>query len=64
MTPLLSPEETVIFEILKPGRLSFEQIADRSDLSPAVLMSTLTMLQIKGTVEALPGKQYQLKAQA
>ena len=64
MTPLLSPEETVIFEILKPGRLSFEQIADRSGLSPAVLMSTLTMLQIKGTVEALPGKQYQLKAQA
>ena len=64
MTPLLSPEETAIFEILKPGRLSFEQIADRSDLSPAVLMSTLTMLQIKGTVESLPGKQYQLKAQA
>ena len=61
MAPSLSPEESAVCEILKPGRLSFEQIADRSGLSPAILMSTLTMLQIKGTVEALPGKQFQLK---
>ena len=46
---------------LEPGKLGFEQIADRSGLSPAALMSTLTMLQIKGMIEALPGKQYQLK---
>ena len=56
-----APEETLVLTALKPGRLSFEQIAERCGLSPATLMSTLTMLQIKGEVEALPGKQYQLK---
>ena len=59
--PTLTPDEETVFSILKPGRLSFEQIADKSKLSPAALMSTLTMLQIKGSIEALPGKQYQLK---
>ena len=56
-----TPEEDAVFSALKPGRLGFEQIADRSGLSPSALMSTLTMLQIKGMIEALPGKQYQLK---
>ena len=59
--PSLTSEEKAVFEVLKPGRLGFEQIAERSGLSPATLMSALTMLQIKGTIEALPGKQYQLK---
>lgn len=56
----LSPEEAAVFSALKPGRLNFEHIAEKSRLSPALLMSTLTMLQIKGLIEALPGKQYQL----
>ena len=37
-----------------------EQIAEKSGLAPAALMSTLTMLQIRGKVEALPGKIYRL----
>lgn len=60
-TQTFTPEEETVFSALKPGRLGFEQIADRSGLSPSALMSTLTMLQIKGIIEALPGKQYQLK---
>lgn len=61
--PLIAstPEEDAVITVLKPGRLSFEQIAEKSRLSPAMLLSTLTMLQIKGAVEALPGKVYQLK---
>ena len=61
--PASSPEEAVILSALKPGKLSFEQIVSQCGLSPAALMSTLTMLQIKGAVEALPGKQYQLKSE-
>ena len=56
-----NPEEEAVVTALLPGSLSFEQIIDKSGLSPACLMSTLTMLQIKGLIEALPGKQYRLK---
>ena len=59
-TQAATPEEEAVLSALQPGRLGFEQIADRSGLAPAALMSTLTMLQIKGMIEALPGKQYQL----
>ena len=57
----VTPEESAILSALQPGKLSFEQIADMSGLSSATLMSTLTMLQIRGAIEALPGKLYQLK---
>ena len=60
-TQASTPEEKAVLSALEPGKLGFEQIADRSGLSPAALMSTLTMLQIRGMIEALPGKQYQLK---
>ena len=56
-----SPEEEAVIKALTPGRLSFEQIVEMTGLSPAVLLSTITMLQIKGAVEALPGKTFQLK---
>ena len=54
-------DEAFVLSVLKPGKLSFEQIVERCGLMPAALMSTLTMLQIKGAIEALPGKQYRLK---
>ena len=57
----LSPEEETVISVLKPGKLSFEQISEKSLLQPAALLSTLTMLQIKGYIEALPGKVYRLK---
>ena len=59
---MITPEEAAVLSILNPGKLSFEQIVSKCGLNPAALMSTLTMLQIKGMVEALPGKQYQLKS--
>ena len=55
-----SPEEAAVIKALTPGKLSFEQITEKSGLAPAALMSTLTMLQIRGKVEALPGKIYRL----
>ena len=55
-----SPEEKIICEALLPGKRSFEQLASGTGLDPSVILSTLTVLQISGVVEALPGKQYQL----
>lgn len=54
------PDEAKVVNALKSGNLSFEQLLAITGLSPASLMSTLTVMQIKKTVEALPGKQYGL----
>lgn len=56
-----SPEEQAVIKALKPGALSFEQLIASTDIDPSVLMSTLTILQIRGMIDALPGKHYQLK---
>lgn len=60
-TASFPPEQSAIIRALKPGTLSFEQLLDKTGLSPSSLMSALTVLQISGRVESLPGKQYQLK---
>ena len=56
-----TPEEEKVIEALKPGCISFEQMIISTGMNPSTLMSTLTVLQIRGIIEALPGKQYQLK---
>ena len=56
-----SPEEAAIIVALKPGALGFEQLLTKTGLDPSALMSTLTIMQIKGQAEALPGKIYQLR---
>lgn len=61
-SPQMTTDEIKIVNALKPGILGFEKLVSLSGLEPSRLMSALTMLQIRGTIEALPGKQYQLKA--
>ncbi len=56
-----SPEETSVIDALKPGALGFEELLNSTGMSPSVLLSTLTLLQINGTVESLPGKIYRIK---
>ncbi len=58
----LAPGERAIMKALKAGNCSFDQLCQLTGIAPAELMSALTMLQIGGLVEALPGKIYQLKA--
>ena len=60
-TASLPPEQSAIIRALRPGTLSFEQLLDKTGLSPSALMSALTVLQISGRVESMPGKKYQLK---
>ena len=56
-----TPEQAAVIRALKPGTLGFEQLLERTSLDPPVLMSTLTILQISGLIESLPGKQYKIK---
>ena len=57
----MPPAERSVLQILQPGILSFDQIAEKTGLPAVELLSLLTMLQIRGNVEALPGKKYCLK---
>lgn len=53
-----SPAEKLILQALKPGARSFEQLSEQTGLSPSDLMCSITMLQVKGVIESLPGKFY------
>ena len=59
--PADSPAEEAVLQALKPGTLSFEQLSGLTGLSPSELMSSITMLQVKGMIETLPGKFYRIK---
>ena len=59
-----TPEQAEVIRALKPGKLGFEQLLELTGMDPPSLMSTLTILQISGRIEALPGKQYQLRYQS
>ena len=54
-------EEKAVIHALNPGALHFEELLSRTGLDASSLLACLTMLQISGCVEALPGKLYQLK---
>ena len=59
--PADSPAEEAVLQALKPGTLSFEQLSGLTGLSPSELMSSITMLQVRGMIETLPGKFYRIK---
>ncbi len=52
--------ETAVVKCLLPGPLSFDQLTDACGLPPSELLSVLTMLQIHGVIESVPGKKYQI----
>lgn len=57
----ISPEEERIRQLLQGGEMSFEQLTEELSLAPPKLMGFLTIMQIKGLIEPVPGKKYQLK---
>ena len=57
----MTPAEEKIRKLLMPGILSFDQLADMSEIPPAQLLSLLTIMQVRGIIEPVPGKKYQLK---
>ena len=57
----LTKEERQILKRLEDGEQSFDQLCDILHFSAAQLSSVLSMLQIRGLIQALPGKTYQRK---
>lgn len=56
--PPMNDEQKRIYDALADGERSFDQLASQTGLDASKLMASLTMLQILGTVKALPGKSY------
>ena len=53
-TPLTGDEKTV-YALLEDGKLLTDELIDRSGLAAGKVLTSLTMLQIKGFVRRLPG---------
>ncbi len=49
-----------IIEILKPGTLHIDELADMLNMDTADIMTELTELELLGMVESLPGKFFEL----
>ena len=58
----LTPLEKKILEYLHNGIMSFEQIENRINIPPAEILAAISIMQIKGIIEPLPGKKYQIKS--
>ena len=55
---LTAPEKQVMNQLEK-GACGFDFLCDALNMQAALLNSTLSLLQIRGLIRALPGKQYQ-----
>jgi DNA processing protein len=56
--PELSPEESRLYELLRQGEALPEHLAEALGMSPEGVISLLTLLELKGLVQALPGGRY------
>lgn len=55
-----SKEESLVVSQLGPEPVSFEALAQRVELEPSVIGSTLTLMEMKGRVKNLGGNQFVL----
>ena len=56
----LSLDEAMIFEILKDGELSFDEILLKTNFDVKTLTNLLTSLLIRGIIKKLAGNTYSL----
>lgn len=56
-----NPEETTIIELLKSGVRDGDELQHKSGLEAGLMATTLTMLEITGTVRSLGGNQWTLR---
>ena len=57
-TQRLTSSQQKLYELLKRGEMSYDELAAASGLDPSSLSGALTMLQLMGFIIALPGKVY------
>ncbi len=55
----LSHEEREILEMLSSGPLHFDELTEKTRLSPPLLLQILTELEFKNLIKTLPGKYFQ-----
>ena len=55
--PKLSPEEQTIVDALSGGERLVDDVIAETGLSTGKLLSSLTMLELKGIIKRLPGKR-------
>lgn len=56
----LDEEEKIVVEPLKDEELSYEELVERTAISPARLNSLLTTLELRGIIKQNPGKMYRV----
>ncbi len=59
--PPLTPEEETIYTLIRRGVTLVDDVMARAQLPAGQVLSVLTMLQIKGLIQQLPGKRVELK---
>lgn len=59
----LDPAEQKIVSLLQAGSMNMDEICIKTGLRADEVMGALTMLQLRGILEILPGKYYQLRAE-
>lgn len=60
--PLLSPEESPVFNALGPYPVHIDDLVRKLSMEPGKLSSVLLQLELKGTVQQSPGKLFSLAA--
>ena len=61
--PKLSPEEQTIVDALSGGQRLVDDVIAETGLSTGKLLSSLTMLELKGIIKRLPGKRIVLSGE-
>jgi DNA processing protein len=56
----LSPDEQAIVSVLAQGQRHVDDVIDETGLTPARVLSSLTLLEVKGYVTQQPGKRFDL----
>ena len=57
----LTEAERTVMNLLERGAMTLDQLCSALDTDAGPMMAQLTMMQIAGLIEALPGKQYGVK---
>ena len=60
-TPVSEQQKKILAVLLQSGEQSYDQLAAATGMNASELSGELTMLQLYGIIQALPGKQYVIK---
>ena len=58
--PILSPDESRVYEFLEPYPIHIDDISRQLDMEPAKISSLLLQLELKGVVRQSPGKYFSI----